>query len=230
MRLVSVYEGHAFVEIPARWNEMPPELLDFLSMRAAEMSGGRITEHYQHGFRPAASDSGFELPQVLIQIREDGRLSLSQFITLPSPSELAAESPGILEQHRGPFLQQMDLDDVTFDPEHKCLRVDSTMELLVEGTTAVRSASFLTERGMFVVHCYDHASRMASSAPLFDRIIASVQFDDELAYTTRWRDRWTTRHSLALLITLAVAAGLILVAIRRDRQRAVAETTERPLG
>jgi hypothetical protein len=219
MRRFQVYDGHASIEIPAGWNEMPAELLEFLSTRTAELSGGRITEYYQYGFRPAATESGFELPQVLIQIRENGRLPLSQFVNLPSFDEVDAESPGLLRDQRGPFLQRMELDGLSFDAGRTCLRVNSTMDLLVEGTTAVRSASFLTERGVFVVHCYDHASRMASSAALFDRIISSVNFDEHTAYRVRWSDRWTGRHTSVVVFIAAVCLGLIVVALRRDRRR-----------
>lgn len=218
MRRVSVYDGHASIEIPVDWNEMPVDLLDYLAIRAAETSGGRTTEYYQHGFRPAATDTGFDLPQVLVQIREDGRRRLSDLLNLPTPDRVEAESDGLINEVRGPFLQQLDLVGVSFDPARKVLRVDSTMELLVEGTTAVRSASFLTERGVLVVHCYDSAAAMAASAALFDRIISSVEFDDTTAYRVRWSDRWTRRHSLVVVFIIVVSIVLIATAIRRNRR------------
>jgi hypothetical protein len=214
-----VYDGHASLEVPADWAELPAELLEYLALRTAQASGGRSAEIYQHGFRPGDPESGFEVPQVLIQIREDGRLPLSRFVNLPTPQEVEAESRQLMQQGGGPFLRGLELDRVSFDPGRLVLRVDSTMELAVEGTTAVRSASFLTERGTFVVHCYDLAPRMASTGPLFDRIIASVRFDDEVAYRTRWSDRWTTRHSAVLLLALVVGAGVVVAAARRDRRR-----------
>jgi hypothetical protein len=217
MRRVRVYDGHASLEIPSDWAELPTEVLDFLTLRAAEVSGGLTTETYQHGFRQGDPESGFELPQILIQIREDGRLPLSRFVNLPTPDEVEAESRDLVRPGRAPFLQGLALDRVSFDADRRVLRVDSTMELLVEGTTAVRSASFLTERGTFVVHCYDHASRMASSRLLFDRIIASVQFDDEIGYRLRWNDRFTNRHRLVLLLAAAALAVLIVALVRRWR-------------
>jgi hypothetical protein len=229
MRRVSVYGGHASLEVPADWREMPPELLEFLALRAADQSGGRSTEIYQHGFRPGNLDTGFDLPQVLIQIREDGRLPLSRFFNLPTPDEVEAGSRGLMSEGGGPFLRDLDLDRVAFDPDRVLLRVDSTMELLVEGTTAVRSASFLTERGAFVVHCYERAARMDASGPLFDRVIASVRFDDEVGYRPRWSDRWTGRHSVLLLLALAAGAALVVAAAWRDRRRRQAETAARAL-
>lgn len=219
MRVVSVYEGHATIEIPADWHEMPTELLDYLAIRTAEATGGRIAEYYQHGFRPAAAETGFELPQVLIQILETGRMSFTKFVNLPSPDQVEAQSAELLRERSGPFLQELDLEAVSFDVGRKCLLVDSTMELMVEGAATVRSASFLTERGVFVVHCYDYAATMPSSSATFDRIIASVTFDESTAYRPRWSDRWTRRHTAVVVIIVAACIGLIVVALRRDRSQ-----------
>ncbi len=227
-RMVTVYEGHASLEVPVDWTEISPELLDFFAIRAAETSGGRSAETYQYGFRPAVSDMGFDLPQVLIQIRESGRIPYGQFLRLPSVSEVEASSGGFSDGGQGPFVESVQLDGLAFDADRKVLLVDSTLDLSIEGLTGVRTASFLTERGLFIVHCYDRVASMDRSSEVFDRIIESVQFPDGVRYKPRWSDRWSSRHGAAVLFTLAgVAAGIALMYWVRSR-RGIGEAGRRP--
>ena len=45
------------------------------------------------------------------------------------------------------------------------------MELSIEGRVAVRSASFLTERGLLTLHFYELEDRLAATAPVFEEIL-----------------------------------------------------------
>ena len=122
------------------------------------------------------------------------------------------------------------MDSLAFDADRKVLLMDSTLDLSIEGLTGVRTASFLTERGLFIVHCYDHLAAMETSAEVFDRIIQSVAFSDDLRYRPRWRDLWSSRHGAAVLFAMsAVAAGFALMQWRRGG-REIGEVGAPPIG
>ncbi len=226
-RTVTVYEGLASLEVPADWAEISPELLDFFAIRAAETSGGRSAETYQYGFRPERSDVGFELPQVLIQVRESGRIPYGQFLRLPSLTDVETSQGDFLNGNQGPFIKDVHIDGLFFDVDRKCLLVNSTLDLTIEGLTSVRSASFLTERGLFVVHCYDRLATLNRSAEIFDRVIQSVQLADDIRYQPRWQDRLSSRSAALLLFLLAAGAGVVAL-IHHLRARPAAPEVDTP--
>lgn len=227
---VTVYDGLVTMEVPGEWTEISPELLDFFAIRAAESSGGRSAETYQYGFRREASDVGFDLPQVLIQIRESGRMPYGQFLRLPSLADVEASNGGSFDDDQGPFIKGVQLDRLAFDVDRKILLVENTLDLSIEGLTGVRTASFLTERGLFIVHCYDRVATMDMSAEVFDRIIQSVNLSDEVRYQPRWRDRWSSRHGALLLFVLAAGAAVIALLHWIRARRVIEEVGTPPRG
>jgi len=228
-RTVAVYDGLASLWVPDGWKEIPPAVLDYFSIRTAEVTGGRVAETYQYGFRPGDPDLELSLPQVLVQIREDGRIPYGRFLHLPVPESVSVAAGSPLADHQGSLIRDVHLTGLSFDPDRYCLRVDSVLDLAIEGPTVVLSASFLTERGVFTLHFYDLEDRLQESAPLFDRMIGSVRFDDPIAYRSRLLDRWSSRNAAVLLF--AVAALLVLLGIGagyrlRLRQRAAARSLQ----
>jgi len=217
---VAVYDGLVTVQLPEGWQEIPPNVLEYFTLRTAEATGGRTAESYQHGFRPGDPTLEFSLPQVLIQIREEGRISHGHFRRLPSAEEVAARPAGPLTDHRGSLLRDLELTGVTFDRQRYCLRVDSVLDLSIEGRVVVRSASFLTERGLFALHCYELEDRIDATAPVFEQIIASVRFDDRVAYRPRLTDQWSSRHTAVTLFALAALLAAAALAARRRRDDA----------
>lgn len=220
-REVTVYDGHVTLEVPANWNEIPQEVLEFYSLRAAEASGGRMAEIYQYGFRPGDPEIDFALPQVLIQIRESGRLSYRQFLVLPSAESMRATGERTLANRVGPLVRGLELGDTVFDKDSFALHLSNTLDLSFEGETAVKSVAFLTERGLFTVHFYTRASRAEAMDPVFTHIVDSVHFDDELEYRPRLSDGWPPRPSTILFagaVLIAAAAGAIHIVQRRRRQ------------
>jgi hypothetical protein len=223
MRRVDVYGGLASVEIPMSWQEIPAEALEYFSLRTAESSHGRSAEVYQHGFRPVSAELSFTLPQVLIQIRESGRLRYGRFLHLPELVEMQQNSSAMLLDRQGPLVEDYQLERLSFDRESLSLRLDSTINLAIEGPTAVRSATYLTERGTFTVHCYATESQFELLASQFDRILGTVRFDPAIAYQARLADRWTPRHTglvVFMAVVLAAAAALLILHRRRSRSAA----------
>jgi len=216
-REVSVYDGHVTLEVPADWNDIPQEVLEFYSLRAAESSGGRMTEFYQYGFRPDDPEIDFALPQFLIQIRESGRLSYRQFLRLPSVDEMRAAGERSLAEHVGPMVRGLELGDAVFDKDTFALHLANTLDLSFEGETSVDSVAFLTERGLFTIHFYAHASRSETMNPVFDHIVHSVRFDDELRYRPRLADHWPPRPAILFLAAALIAAIAAFIRLFRRR-------------
>lgn len=216
-REATIYDGHVTLEVPADWNEIPREVLEFYSLRAAETSGGRMTETYQYGFRPDDPEMDFALPQFLIQIRESGRLGYRQFLRLPSVEEMRAAGERTLAERVGPMLRGLETGDAVFDRDSFALHLANTLDLSFEGETSVESVAFLTERGLFTIHFYAHASRTETMKPVFDHVVHSVRFDDELRYRPRWADHWPPRPAILFLTAALIVAITASVLLYRRR-------------
>jgi len=220
VRTVIIYQDHVTLEIPSAWNEITEESLEFYSLRSAEASGGRIAEVYQYGFRPGNPEMDFALPQILIQIRESGRLPYGQFLHLPSLDELQRAGSRHLADRAGPLLRGFELENAAYDRDRHALHLANTLDLTIEGRVSVTTVSFLTERGLFTLHCYSHATQKTVMAPIFDRVIDSVRFDDDLRYQPQCVDRWPPRPStVAYGAATLIAITLVLHQIRRRRRR-----------
>jgi hypothetical protein len=217
-RFEKVYDGHVTLKIPADWNRIPEELLEYQSLRSAEESGGLTTEFYQYGFRAGSPELEFALPQILIQIRESGRVRDGRFLHLPSAMELQRESDARLSDRAGPLVRGLDVGGAFYDREAHALRLENTLDHEHEGEVLVESASFLTERGWFTIHCYASLSERDLTAPLFQRVIASVKFDDELRYRPRLTDRLPPLFTPLLLAAVLITAVLAFVYMNRRRR------------
>jgi hypothetical protein len=220
MRTVEVYDGLVTLDIPEQWNEIPPDVLEFFSLQSAEESGGLVVEIYQHGFRPGNPEADFAPPQILIQIKESGRLNYRQFLHLPPIDVVRDHGAAELEERKGPLLKKLRLNEVFFDRETFSIHVATTLDLKFEGKVLVTSVSFLTERGVFTVHCYALISQHVAMMPVFDRILASVRIDDSIRYRPRLSDRLPPRPALiAYAIAFALAVLTLVVHLYQRRRR-----------
>jgi hypothetical protein len=220
MRTVEVYGGLATLDIPETWNEIPPDVLEFFSLQSAESSGGLMVEIYQHGFRPGNPEADFAPPQVLIQIKESGRLNYRQFLQLPPIELVRDQEAGRLDERMGPLLENLHLNEVSFDRETSSVHVANTLDLKYEGKTMVTSVSYLTERGLFTVHCYALISQHLAMKPVFNSILESVRIDESIRYRPRLSDRLPPTPALisyAIALFFAVLVLVILLIQRRRR-------------
>jgi hypothetical protein len=220
-RTVTVYDGRVTLSIPSDWNEIPADILEFYSLRAAESSGGRNAEFYQYGFRPGDPEVGFSLPQILIQIRESGRLKYGDFLSLPPVESMRKDNAWRLNERKGPLVKGVRFEGAVYDRKTHSLHVRNTIDLKLEGKTAVESVSFLTENGLFTIHCYASIPQFTQTAPVFADIIASVRLDDSLRYRPRLSDRWPPRPSEIAFVAAAVTVSVFLLVyvLRRGRQQ-----------
>lgn len=222
-RTVELYDGLVSIAIPADWAEIPPSDLEAFTLRLAETTGGQTAETYQHGLQHRNAPRLFAYPHVLVQIKETGRLSYGAFLSLPSVDEVQQTSSRRLVERGGPLVSGLSLDQLFFDRSRFALRMSSTIQTTTAGGVGVHSASFLTERGLFVVHCFDLISRFQLTAPLFARIVDSVAIRAPLAYQPRTLDRWPLltrldwRHA-AVALVIAVLAAALVMRIRHARR------------
>jgi hypothetical protein len=220
MRTVEVYDGLVTLDVPENWNEIPPDVLEFFSLQSAEESGGLVVEIYQHGFRPGNPEADFAPPQILIQIKESGRLNSRQFLHLPPIEVVRDHGAAELEERKGPLLEKLRLNEVFFDRENFSIHVATTLDLKFEGKVLVNSVSFLTERGVFTIHCYALISQHVAMMPVFDRIISSVRIDDSIRYRPRLSDRLPPRPALiSYSIAFALAVLTLVVHLIQRRRR-----------
>jgi hypothetical protein len=220
MRQVTVYDGLVSLDVPAGWHEIPPDVLEYYSLLAAEESGGQIAEIYQHGFRRGNPEIDFQPPQILVQIRESGRLNYRQFLHLPPVESLRRRSNHRLEDRSGPPVDDPRLNEVHFDRDRFALRVDNTLDLATEGTVLVKSLSFLTERGTFTIHGYTTITENVALRPVFEHIFDSVRIDPSIRYRPRMSDRTPPRSALvaySIAAVLAVATAILYLVQRRRR-------------
>jgi len=209
-RTETAYQGLVTLEIPDRWHAIPEDLLELHSLNTTEITGGRIAELYQHGYRPGEPELDFALPQILVQIRESGRLSYRPFLHLPPAEEILGT--------RGPLIDDLELDEAFFDRDRYLLRLTNTVGTERQNMISILSASFLTERGLFTLHCYTHTTQATVVAPIFERVVDSIHFDDELRYRPRFGDRWPPRPS-TVAYAAAALAFIILIALELRRRR-----------
>lgn len=218
-RTVDVYDGLVTLEIPEKWHEIPPDVLEFFSLQSAEESGGMVVEIYQHGYRPGNPEADFAAPQILIQIKESGRLNSRQFLQLPPIEVVREHGDDRLDERMGPMLEKVRLNEVFFDRENNSIHIANTLDLKYEGKTMVTSVSFLTERGLFSIHCYALISQHVAMNPVFEKIIQSVRIDDSIRYRPRIGDRMPPRPALIAygiaLVLAFLALGIHLVGRRR---------------
>jgi hypothetical protein len=223
-REVSLYDGQVTLSLPTGWREIPQEELELYTLQMTEATGGRVTETYQYGFQPEGAKGLRAYPQILVQVKESGRLPYGPLLRLPS-LEAAREAQGTRTNTSGPLMDNITLDQLFFDHSRYALRVSSSLDLADVGKVGVHTASFLTERGRFVVHCYDLLPRFELTAPLFDDLIRSVRFAPPLAYRPRLSDRYPAladldwRHWALAGLIVALAVALAVTVRRQRRQR-----------
>jgi hypothetical protein len=220
MRRVVTYGGLATFEIPERWNEIPPDVLEFYTLQSAEISGGLTVELYQHGYRPGNPEADFSPPQILVQIKETGRVGYRRFLKLPPIQAIRDQEESRLDDRMGPMMEDLRIDTLRFDPDTFSIRVTNTLDLKFEGKTMVYSASFLTERGFFTLHCYATIAQHVEMRPIFDHVLSSVRLDDSIRYRPRFSDRLPPRPALVSYgIACALAIAILVVHLVQRRRR-----------
>ncbi len=217
VRSVSIYGGLVALEIPGDWREIDSLRLEELTAWSAEATAGRSVEVYQHGFRPQDPGVDARLPNILVQIRESGRLRYGRFLHLQPLNTLRDETHRSYPDGIPPLVMGVGVEDVSFEPTTYCLRLEHSLDLRFVGRVRVLTAAFLTQRGLVSFHFIDRERRIDDGRVLFDRIVESVRLSPEIAYQPRMSDHLP---GLPFLIAAAVlAAALIAFLLHRRRSQ-----------
>jgi hypothetical protein len=217
-RTVRLHGGLVSMTLPAGWYEIDPAHMDELTLWTADATGGRVGAFYQHGFRPMLAPDQPGLPQLTVQIREDGRLRYGDFIGL---SEEDASGDGPLSRHRDglpPLVVGVAVERVSFDPASFTIRLEHALDLRVRGRARVLTAARLTERGFIAFHYIDRERRIETGRELFDAVLDSVEIAPELAYRPRLLDRWPGLPFFGAAAAVALVLAVYLAVRSRHRQ------------
>ena len=147
-------------------------------------------------------------------------MKYGQFFHLPPIDTLRQHGRETLQDRGTDVISDARFNDVSFDRDNFNLLITNTVDFESAGKTIVVSASFLTERGLFTVHCYAHVSQNIDAAPIFDRVIRSVRIDESIRYKPRISDRFPPTPALiaySMAAVLAVSILVILAVLRRRR-------------
>lgn len=212
-RAVEIYGGLITVVPPEGWLSIPPDLLEELSMRTAVETVGRSVEVYQDGFRPRNPGADLWLPNILVQIRESGRIPYGRFLHLPTLDELRTASARTYPEGIPPLIMGVAVEGVAFDRERMIIHLEHALDLKFKGRVRVLTAALLTERGLVAFHYLDREMRIDDGRRVFGEFIDSVQPSDEIAYRPRISDRWPGLPFFAAAAVAAVA--LVLYVLRR---------------
>jgi hypothetical protein len=220
---ISLYQGMVSMALPKGWVEVPPEDLEALSLYFAEQTGGRTAEIYQYGYRPRALPSQIGFPQILIQIRESGRLPYGLFMHLPTLAEIKDHTGKNVVERGGPLVRDYDTDSIRFDRPSMSLRISGVIKSAPPGPYVVLTGAFLTERGFFIVHCFELKSEIKKNRDVFEDVFASVNIHDPLRYRATLNDRWPLLEMLdwrhySLLALLLLILVLLPIAVYRGRR------------
>ena len=216
-RRVTIYNDLLSMEIPGDWRDIEPLQLEELTMWSADATGGRLVEIYQHGFCPLEFEDDPLLPNILVQIRESGRLRYGRFLDLPPLADFQNDTRVTFPQGLPPLVVGIAIDRVAFDRSELCIRLEHSLDLRHRGRVTVLTAAFLTERGFVTLYFADRERRIDRGRELFDRIVGSVVLEPEIAYRPRLADRWPGWPFFIAAAAIAVVLIWYLVSRRRPR-------------
>jgi hypothetical protein len=203
---VSMDGGRIRMTLPGGWIEIPPAHLEDLTFWAADATAGRIVEVYQHGYRPRDWREDPGLPQILVQIRRDGRQDLRPYLRLPAIESVREGAREAFGQGVPPLVMGVEVERVWFDRDRVALRLENALDLRFRGRVRVLSAAFLTEEGFVVVHYADRERRIDAGRTVFQTVVDSLELESGLAYHPRLMERFPG-------LPFFVAAGLVLIVL-----------------
>ncbi len=212
---VTLNHGLVTMTLPAGWHEIDPMLIEDMTFWAADVTGGRVVNVYEAGFRPIEPQDPPGLPQIMVQVLDFGRLRYGHLLDLPDDSDRAAAF-NHFEEGVPPLVVGVAVERVSFDRTTFTLRLEHSLDLRFRGRVRVLTAARLTERGLIAFHYVDRERRIDPGRALFRAVMDSVEIAPELAYRPRLTDRWPgLPYFAAAAVVAALLAGFLVVRARR---------------
>ena len=191
MQKVELYQGLVTLELPSDWHEIPTDLLEYYALESAEARGGRMAELYQHGFRPGDPENDFELPQILIQIRESGRLKYGQFLHLPSIDAMRHQGEVTLLERAESSIRDVRVNEVFFDRENYSIHIHNTLDFKAAGKAIVTqfrsSPNAVCSQSIATLTCPRTSMQRQSSSGCSRVWRSTSRFAIDLAWATACR-------------------------------------------
>jgi len=213
--VVALHDGQVTMTLPPGWHEIDPMLIEDMTFWAADVTGGRLVNVYEHGFRPIAPQDPPGLPQIMVQVLEFGRLRYGSFLDLPDDSDQAGAF-NRFDEGIPPLVVGVAVERVSFDRSTFTLRLEHSLDLRYRGPVRVLTAAVLTERGLIAFHYVDRERRIEQGRALFRAVMDSVEIAPELAYRPRLSDRWPgLPYFAAAAAVAALLVGYLFVRARR---------------
>ncbi len=207
-RAVRIHDGLVSLTLPVGWHEIDPGHLDEVTRWTTGATGGRVGALYQHGYRPILPPDQPGLPQILVQIRQSGRLRYRDVLALLKDAETADGPLNRFDNGLPPLVVGVAVERVSFDSGTFTLSLEHALDLRIRGRARVLTAARLTERGFIAFHYIDRERRIGAGRELFEAVLDSVEIAPEFAYRPRLLDRWP---GLPLLVAAGVSALALAV-------------------
>jgi len=218
---VDVPGGTLRLEVPSTWARIPPAELELRALFAAEATGGAAAEVYSAAFAPRGAIPAVAPPLLLIQGRQNGRMSWARFTHLPTPDEIDSEAAARLVGSGVPFGDHTQVQRVEFDRDRYVLELTTRVDGTPWGPLDVRSALFLTSGGGVAVHALSRADVQPPLDDMWRKVLASVALDEQLEYRPRPGDLWPWAFTwpATWYVAAGVVAGFAVWMSVRDRHR-----------
>ena len=208
-----LYEKAVFgISIPTDWEEIPKEMLDGYSKNLLELAPDAPVPNFDYGFQAGDSETWFSYPYILISIKNTGRLSKKELLSLPDLSidEYIDELGEAMEN----ITSEVDMGQMYYDKASNIIWMHLEASVIGVGEIHGLNAMILTERGYIAAAAYSFKKDFTSYQALFRLIQKSILPIPSLRYESRITDSipMSIRGiNWAEVIAAAIIGGIIFL-------------------
>ncbi len=160
------------INLPTTWVAIPRTILDMFEEGIASMELDIPRQSYAYGFQSGESDEWFDYPTVLIQVMDDGKLTLAQFKSLQQYKVANIINDDIPDIKR--ILKTMPTGQMYYDETNAILWSKDEIEYADGEKVTKISGVIRTEHGVFQVIASSAKESYSSFEKIFISIITSV--------------------------------------------------------
>lgn len=211
------------ISFPDGWVEIPRYAIDSYEKAIAELVPNGRAQHYDYGFQMVGSRAWLEHPYILIQVKNSGRLSMSQLKKIEGYS---IQEPLDQEKTNYSAIADIQTGKIVYDSKNKLFWMLAEFNVNNAGQVSGLSGIVPTEKGSIQVHAYCAKNDYPAYEPIFRSIAASVTPNPELAYKTRWHDSLPPTITginwgkiLGKTLALVIIGGIVTLIMNRRRKK-----------
>ncbi|HOJ78607.1 MAG TPA: hypothetical protein PLZ08_04660 [Bacillota bacterium] len=172
------------IRILTSMREIPSEVIkEYVEYLHANFPNTRA-ENYNYGFQLKSSKNWFEYPYILIQVKNQNRISSSELKKLKqvNTQQLSKKAQDKLDDNLGGVVSNVNFNEMVYDPINQIVWMRFKMTVQGSGNVVGISGMCLTEVGWIQVNCYCRESETKLYQGIFEDIIRSVQIANQLKY------------------------------------------------